>query len=114
MVGDPLYETIAILASGTTSASFHRPGYRLVGLVLPSMDSTTIQFAVSVDDSTFVDVYTNSGTPAAATLGTASTGARVQAVPEEIGRLAAVLRMRLVVASQTGGARAIIGMFQKA
>ena len=107
-------ELITIAISGTESSVFGGRGYCLVGLVLPALDSSTIQFVwAPKSDGTYVDVYTNSGTPAAATLGTASTGSRVQAVPEEIGRLAETGFMKLKVASQTSLARTITGLFQQ-
>lgn len=107
--------TITIASGGTHSSIFGGDGYSLIGLVLPALDSTTIQFEVNTVDSAtgMQDVYTNSGTPAAATLGTADTGSKVVAVPEEIGRLAAGAFMRLQVATQSGGARTITGLFQQ-
>jgi hypothetical protein len=106
-------ETFTIANAGTASIGLHVPAHRLVGLILPALDSTTIGFSVSHDNSTFVVVYTNSGTPAAATLGTADTGSKAVAVPEEIGRLAACMFIRLNVAAQNGGARTIVGLFEK-
>ena len=105
--------TITIASGGTHSSIFGGDGYSLVGLILPAMDSTTIQFEVGPQNtaSGMEDVFTNSGTPAAATLGTAATGAKAVAVPEEIGRLAAHGYMRLQVSAQSGGARTITGLF---
>lgn len=112
-MSDIIIETLTVAASGTTSTSVHRAGYSLVGLIIPALDSTTIEFEASQDNSTFTSVFTNSGTPAAATLGTAATGAKIVAVPEEIGRLAAVMHVRLKVASQTGGARTFKALLQR-
>ena len=106
-------ETFAIAASGTHSNGIAGKGSRLRGLLLPALDSTTIQFEASFDGgTTWVDVYTNSGTPAALTLGTASTGARVQAVPEEVGWISAVAQIRLQVAAKTSGAVSIKGVWE--
>ena len=106
-------ETFTIASSGTHSDAIAGKGSRLRGLLLPALDSTTIQFEASFDGgTTWVDVYTNSGTPAALTLGTASTGSRVQAVPEEVGWISAVAQIRLRVASQTGGARTIKSVWE--
>lgn len=106
-------ETYSVASSGTTSNGLTGGGSRLVGLLLPALDSTTIEFEASFDGgTTYVSVYTNSGTPAAITLGTASTGSRVQAVPEEVGRISAVAKVRLKVASQTGGARTIMSVWE--
>lgn len=105
--------TFTIADEATVSNGIHRPGYRLVGLILPTLDSTTIEFEASADGTTYVDVFTNSGTPAALTLGTASTGARVQAVPEDVGRISAVAYIRLVTAAQNGGPRSITGLWER-
>ncbi len=69
-------ETITIASSGTTSSSFHEPGYRLVGLLLPAVDSTVINFDVAIDNSTWLAVKTNThgAAPATLNLGTADTG----------------------------------------
>lgn len=108
-------QTITVASGGTHSTIFGGDGYSLVGLIVPALDSTTIQFEVNAVNSVsgMEDVFTNTGTPAAATLGTAATAAKVVAVPEEIGRLAAVAFMRLQVSAQTGGARTFVGLFQK-
>lgn len=104
---------IVVASGGTTSAAFAATGLSLVGLVVPAIDSSTIGFEWSPEEAgTFVTVKTNSGSPAAVTLGTADTGAKVVAVPEEVGRLAAAGWMRLVVASQ-GAQRTFTGMFQR-
>ncbi len=114
-MSDPQQRSITVAASGTESSAFGGDGYRLVGLILPTLDSTTIGFEVSPDGGSYSAVKTNvhGSAPAAITLGTANTGACAQAVSEEIGRLAATAKMKLVVASQTGGARTITGLFQR-
>lgn len=107
----------AIASSGTTSDLVHMPGYRLVGLLLPTLDSTTITFRVAHDAAaTGVQTIKISGhgdTPAATNLGTADTGAKYVAVPREIGEASAVAFLGLIVASQTGGARTIPGFFMR-
>ena len=107
-------ETFSIAQSGTTSNGLTGGGSsRLRGLLLPALDSTTIEFEASFDGgTTYVSIYTNSGTPAAVTLGTASTGSRVQAVPEEVGRISAVAKVRLKVAAQTTAARTIKSVWE--
>lgn len=104
---------LTVAASGTTSAALSPDGASLIGLIVPALDSTTIGFEVSPDGITWTTVKTNSGAAAAVTLGDADTGSKAVAVPEEVGRLAAVLHMRLVVASQTGGARTITAVMQR-
>lgn len=105
-------ENFTIAANGTTSNYLGGQGMRLVGLVLPTLDSTTIEFEAQSDASD-VSIHTNTGTPAAITLGAANTGARVQAVPEDVGRISAVLKVRLKTAAQTGGARTIVALFER-
>ena len=106
--------TFAIASSGTLSDGQAGKGSRLVGLVVPTMDSTTIEFEASLDGgTTYVSVHTNTGATAAVTLGNANTGAKVQAVPEDVGRISAVAKIRLKVASQTGGARSIGAIWEK-
>lgn len=113
-MGDGFRETVVVAASGTKSGWMRRAGYTLVGLILPTLDSTTITFEVSPDatDTNASEVHSNSGTTAVATLGHANTGDVTQAVPEEIGRLAAVVPMRIVVAAQSEQ-RTITAIFQR-
>ena len=107
-------ETFSIASSGTHSNGLGGAGRHLIALDIPALDSTTIQFECSFDGgSTWRDVFTNSGTPAALTLGTADTGGKVVAVPQEVARLAAHALIRLQVASQTGGARTIKAIFAR-
>ena len=109
-----LVDTFSIAAAGTHSNYLSHPGYRLVGLVVPAIDSSTIGFEASVDGETGpLDIFTNTGTPAAVTLGTADTGSKVVAVPEDVGRISAVIPVRLQVASQTSGAVAVKALFEK-
>ena len=106
-------QDITIASGGTESSAFGGGGEALVGLVLPTLDSTTIGFEIAPDGATYVVVFTSvhGSAPAAATIGTANTGAIAQAVPEDIGRLAAVCQMKLVTATQNS-ARTIVGLFQ--
>lgn len=105
------------IASGGTASDYVSAGrgYRLVGLIVPALDSTTIGFTWARDSAGTgaQAVFTNTGSPAAATLGSADTGGKAVAVPEDIGRLAAAGYVRLNVAAQNGGARTIVGVFQK-
>ncbi len=113
-MSDGFTKTITVAASGTKSDWFKGGGYTLIGLVLPALDSTTIEFEVSVNgtDANAATVSSTSGTVAARTLGNANTGGNVQPVPEEIGRLAAIASMRLVVATQSEQ-RTITALFQR-
>lgn len=112
---DGYVEVLTVAASGTNSGEFGGQGYRLVGLILPTLDSTVINFEVEGPDDTWtiVDINTHATAVANLNLGNANTGAIAQAVPADVGRLAAVAKMRLKVASQTGGARTIRALMQK-
>lgn len=105
-------KTITVLSGASTSDAFHSPGRSLVGLILPALSSATIGFDVSPDGTTWTNVYTNSGTPAALTLGAADTGSKAVAVPEEVGRLASVCHMRLKLGANQGADRTITGLFE--
>ena len=106
-------ETFAIASSGTLSNALGGNGKRLVAVYLPALDSTTVGFVADIDGgTTYDDIFTNSGAPAAVTLGTANTGGYWQAVPEDVGRISAVVPIKLKVASQTGGARSIISLWE--
>lgn len=114
MSGVPLIADITVADEAEVSSAFHYPSYALVGLIVPTIDSATIGFEVEGPADTWTDVFTNTGTPAAVTLGTADTGAKAVAVPEEVSRLAAAARMRLTFgAAQNGGPYTIKGLFQK-
>lgn len=109
-------QVFAVAASGTVSNYINTPGERLIGLILPTLDSTTITFEFDEDGSgngSILHINTHATATAALNLGNASTGAVVKAVPEEVGRLFAELFGRLVVASQTSGAVNIVGVFQR-
>ena len=107
------------IASGGTASDFQHMGggYRLVGLLVPTLDSTTITFEIDEDGSATgslaVKTNTHAAAPAALNLGTADTGAKAVAVPEEVGRLTAVAFVRLITAAQTGGARSIVALWEK-
>lgn len=112
-MGQPLVEDFTIANGGTVSDGLHKPGYRLTGLIVPTMTSTTIGLAVSPDNTTWTTVKDRDATtPAAVTLGAADTGAKAIGVPEEYGRLAVALYVRLVVAAQ-GAARTVQGIFER-
>ena len=106
-------ETFTIASAGTASNALAGQGYRLTGLVLPALDSTTIGFQYSPDNVTFSTIYTNSGATAAVTLGNADTGSKAQAVPDEVGKLSAVGFIKLVTAAQNGGARTIGSVWER-
>ena len=107
------HKVLTVANGAAISDGFHIPGHRLVGLILPTLTSATVGFEVSQDNSTWVAVYTNSGTPAALTLGTADTGAKAVGVPEEVGRLAAVCLMRVKLGANQGAARSIVALFER-
>lgn len=105
-------ETFTIASAGTHSNAINGAGRQLVALDIPTIDSSTIGFEASIDGgSTWRDIFTNSGTPAALTLGTADVGAKVVAVPAEVARVSAHAHIRLQTAAQTGGARTIKGIY---
>lgn len=104
--------TFAIANSGTESDEHKGQGHRLVGLVFPTMTSTTVQFDYSPDGSTWTRIYDTAGTPAAVTLGGADTGSKAVAVPDTVGKLSATGFIRLVVASQ-GAARSVTGIYER-
>lgn len=106
-------ETYSVANGGTTSNGMGGNGYRLVGLDLPTLTSTTIEFEASADGgSTWRSVHNNTGTTAAHTLGAASTGGKTQAVPDDVARLSAVALVRLKVAAQ-GAARSIPSFWER-
>lgn len=105
-------ETFTLADEATHSNAITGHGRQLVVLDLPTLDSTTVQFEASVDGgTTWRDIFTNSGTPAALTLGTADTGGKVVAVPAEVARISAHAHIRLQMAAQNGGPRTIKGIY---
>jgi len=106
-------ETFAILITGTLSDAKAGQGYRLTGLNIPALDSTTITFSFSEDGVTYRTIFTNSGTPAALTLGTADTGGKAVAVPDDVGKLSAVGFIKLIVAAQNTAARSIGSVWER-
>lgn len=106
-------ETFSILAAGVLSDARAGQGYRLTGLNIPALDSTTIGFSFSEDGVTYRTVFANSGATAAVTLGNADTGGKAQAVPDEVGKLSACGFIKLMVAAQNGGARVIGSVWEK-
>lgn len=103
-----------IASSGTVSNYVHMPGYRLVGLLVPALTSSTLSFRVAKDASAtgVQPIHTNDHGSASAirTLGTADTGAKYVPVPEAIGEASAVAFIAIVTASQ-GAERTITGYF---
>ncbi len=105
-----------IASAGTVSDGIHRPGYRLVGLILPTLDSTVIGFSVSADGGdnwTPVWLATHAGTPVQLNMGVAQTTAKAQSVPEDVSRFSIQCQVRLDVAAQNGGARTVTGNWEK-
>ena len=93
---------LTIASGATTSDSIEIvKGSRWGVIQLPTIDVGTVQWQVSSDDSTFVDVYDSLGV---IVIIASSTGARACAMPA--GVLAARY-FRVVAASQAGGARTI-------
>lgn len=105
-------EDFTIAAAGTTSQGIGGKGHHLQGLLVPTLDSTTIAFEASLDGTTWFDVYDNAATPALVTCGGADTGGKAVMVPEAVRLLSAIAIIRLVVASQTGGARTIRSIWE--
>lgn len=107
--------SFSIASGGTTSDGAFKNGKRLVGLFVPTVDSTTITFQASDDGgTTWKAIHTaiHGSAPAALTLGTANTGDVWQSVPEEVGRISAVAMVRLVTAAQNGGARTFLSLWE--
>jgi len=102
--------TLTIAAAGVASAALAGEGYRLIGLVLPTLDSTTIKFDFSLDGLTWSRVYEAA---AEVTLGGANTGGLTTTVPPTIGALAEAGQLRLVVAAQNGGARVVTAVLDR-
>lgn len=103
---------ISIASSGTTGTLNPLPGYRLTGILLPALDNTTVVPAVSFDNgSSYQNCYDSAGNQI--TLGgAANTGDRLVQVPESLAMmLNAGDKLRLTLASQTGGARTLYGIF---
>lgn len=106
-------ETFTIAASGTVSNGIGGVGLRLVGLLLPTLDSTTIEFEAAIDGINYVSIHTNTGATAAATIGNANTGGKFQAVPSDVGRISSTCPVRLKTAAQVSGAVAIKSVWER-
>ena len=94
------------------------PGYRLVGLLIPTIDSAAIGFRVALDaagtGSQIVAINTHATAYAALNLGNAAVTARYVAVPEEVGEASAHAFVALTFsAAQNGGPYEIIGFFRR-
>lgn len=100
--------TIAI--NGTTGDIPNEPGMRLVGLLMPTMDSTTLAASLGIN-GTYAVAVDSAG--AAITIGgTAQTWNKFVPVPEALSLMAIPADViRLTVASQTGGARSCKALF---
>ncbi|MBA2706341.1 MAG: hypothetical protein H0U59_00870 [Gemmatimonadaceae bacterium] len=112
MIGNAL-----VASGGTASAALEIPGggYELVAVVVPTIDSSTVTFSFSYDSgATYLTAFTNSGVPAALTLGSADVGAKVVGVPEGILQASVgASHMKLTLAAQAGGARVLPCIFRK-
>jgi hypothetical protein len=106
--------TFSIAGSATVSGWVQIAPSRLEALVLPTLDSTTIQFEVSVDGVNSLGVVNKAvdgSAIAALTMGTANTGGVVQIVPLDVAAISeGPCLIRLKVAAQTGGARTVTGL----
>lgn len=103
--------TFAIASGGTTSDKKDIPmGQRLVGFILPALDSTTISVALAAaSGDTFLVPYDASGSIAVCGPG-ANTGSRYITVPEALSLLTEGMCVQLTVAAQNGGARTLKGI----
>lgn len=94
-----------IAASGTTGVAKVPEGWRLVGLELPTLDSTTIVATLSSDGgTTYRTTFDGAGTTNATIGGTANTGNRFVNVVDSLSRLTDGMKVKLTVASQTSAA----------
>ncbi len=110
-----LVSNFTILVTATASDGLHNPGYRLTGLILPTLDSTVIGFSVSPDGGTTwtpVWLATHAGTPVQLNMGVAQTTAKAQSVPEDVSRFSIQCQVRLDVAAQDP-AVIVIGIWEK-
>ncbi len=108
-------DNFTIANAGIVSDGLVNPGYRLVGLILPTMTSTVIGFSVSTDGGsnwTPVWLATHAGTPVQLNMGSAQTTAKAQAVPLDVSKMSIQSQVRLDVAAQ-GAERTIIGIWEK-
>lgn len=56
---------LAVIAvSGTTTGPIRIEAYDLIGIMVPTLDSTTFKCQVSDDDVTYYDLYDSTGTQA--------------------------------------------------
>lgn len=111
---DAHFVDVLVSASGTTGDFALPAGYRLVGLELPALDSTTVKIGLGRASGTYVAARDAAG--AEYTIGgVANVGSRIIPVPAELSLLAlAYSHARLTVASQTSGAVTIKAIFAKA
>lgn len=94
------------IANGGTEGTFEVPAsYRLVGLVVPTMTSTTLTISVSPDGGT--TFYATWAAAANGVVGGAAfTTARMQYIPEDLSLLTPGSQVKLTVAAQ-GAARSL-------
>ena len=104
-------EEIAIAISGTEGTCTIPRGCRLVGLFLPSLDSTQVTPQLSFDGTTYKAVYDGAGTQILIG-GSANTGDRWVTAPDALQLIVGgAQKLKLVVASQTTAARTIRAVF---
>ncbi|MFN0145104.1 MAG: hypothetical protein ACKVT1_01225 [Dehalococcoidia bacterium] len=100
-----------IANGGTVSNYVHMPGYRFVGLLAPTLTSTTLSLRVAKDAAATgaQPIHTNDHGSASAirTLGNADTGAKYIPMPEAMGEAAAVAFVAVVAGSSQGADHAI-------
>jgi len=97
------------IANAGTEGTFKVPGgYRLVGLIVPTMTSTTLTISVSPDGGTTY-YATWAGAANGVVGGSAFTVARAQYIPEDLSLLTSGMTVKVTVASQ-GAARSLIAL----
>jgi hypothetical protein len=111
-MNDVVAETIAIAQNGTQGQCTVPPGYRLIGLELPALDSTTITAHLSRDGGATYRVAVDAGGTDITLAGT-TTGNEFVAASDALSRLAlGATNLRLVLgAAQSTAARSITALF---
>lgn len=108
-----LNKTFSVVITGTTSDGVMIPeGSRLVGFLLPTLDSTTITVKLAETNQgspTYLTPYDTTGSIAVCGPA-ANTGDRYITVPEALSLLTEGHAVQLTVAAQNTAARSIIGI----
>ena len=109
---DAMKKAFTIAASGTTGDIPTQAGYRLVGLMIPTADSTTLAASLYIDEVANAKVAVDAAGAAITIGGTAQTWNKFVPVPETLSLMAmACAGVRLTVASQTSGALSCMAFF---